>query len=76
MNSEWKAKVEEATALLEEARREAKHLSFEFLRMKTNKESVEEKVECIKKENRALTNEIKVGVELIFIYRSNKKKKL
>lgn len=56
---EWKKKSDGLTSELEAAQREARNLSTDLFKMKTQQEEFMETVEGLRRENKGLSNEIK-----------------
>lgn len=56
---EWRKKSDDMAAELDAAQREARNLSTDLFKMKTSHEEMMETVEGLKRENKALSNEIK-----------------
>ena len=58
MAAEWKARIDELTAELEAAQREARAYSTELFKFKSVHEEVVEQVEILKRENKNLQGKI------------------
>ncbi|VDN44867.1 unnamed protein product [Gongylonema pulchrum] len=56
---EWKKKSDDLAAELDSAQREARNLSTDLFKLKTTHEELNETVEGLRRENKALSNEIK-----------------
>ena len=62
--AEWKMKVEDLTAELDASQKECRNYSTELFRVKAAYEESQEQLDSIRRENKNLADEIKVGSQL------------